>query len=388
MKYSLRNGCVLKLLGRPCLYDIRTDELYKLDDAAFEFLLQCSRGEADVREGEKEFIEYCINEGILAISERPELLTAPLRQSPTPSLRYLELLITNRCNLRCSHCYLGDAKAIDLPLHTIKQVLKEFEAMQGLRVLISGGEAILHPGFWEINEMLPGLALRSVLLTNGTLLTRESLKRLRVNEIQISIDGMEHAHDSLRGKGSFKKAMSALIDALAMGIEVSVATIIHSRNLDDFDAMDEMFRRLGIKDWSVDALCMQGNLRENTEFNPPPDIAGRYLSYGFGSSLHSDPDELDGDNPVLYACGAHLMAVLADGRLAKCGYFGDMPLGTAEDGLEVCWKRLRPIKLDELECDCIHKADCRGGCRFRAYIDGDPLGRDSIKCYAYDIIKP
>ena len=30
----------------------------------------------------------------------------PIKKSPVPSLRYLELQITDRCNLRCRHCYI------------------------------------------------------------------------------------------------------------------------------------------------------------------------------------------------------------------------------------------------------------------------------------------
>jgi MoaA/NifB/PqqE/SkfB family radical SAM enzyme len=36
-----------------------------------------------------------------------------------PSLRYLELQVTWRCNLACAHCYLGPARGVDLPVPLI-----------------------------------------------------------------------------------------------------------------------------------------------------------------------------------------------------------------------------------------------------------------------------
>jgi MoaA/NifB/PqqE/SkfB family radical SAM enzyme len=43
--------------------------------------------------------------------------------------------------------------------------------MQGLRVLLSGGEPLLYSRWQELNELLPDFELRLVLLSNGLLLT-------------------------------------------------------------------------------------------------------------------------------------------------------------------------------------------------------------------------
>ena len=83
-----------------------------------------------------------------------------------PSLRYLELQLTSRCNLTCKHCYLGETTPLDLPAETILRICKEFERMQGLRLLLSGGEPMLHNDFWTLNDALSDFGLRSVLLSN------------------------------------------------------------------------------------------------------------------------------------------------------------------------------------------------------------------------------
>ena len=124
---TLTSHCSLKHLEEPCLYDIRNDELFELGEDAYGFLLDCCRGKKpDVRKQDKEFIQYCLSEDLIAFSENPvQRKTFPL-PAPIPSLRYLELIMTDRCNLQCRHCYLGEARNRDLPFETIQKIADEF----------------------------------------------------------------------------------------------------------------------------------------------------------------------------------------------------------------------------------------------------------------------
>jgi radical SAM protein with 4Fe4S-binding SPASM domain len=237
----------------------------------------------------------------------------------------------------------------------------------------------MHSDFSTINGMLPHLFLRKVLFTNGLLLTRNVLADLHVDEIQISVDGLEQAHDSIRGKGTFRKAMDAVTNALHAGFEVSISTMVHAGNLADFDRMDSLFRDLGIKDWTVDIPCITGRLAAHPDFQVRPETGGRFLSYGFGSGLHGGTEG--------FGCGLHLMAVMADGRIAKCTFYGDRAVGTVEDGLRTCWSRVQPVRLTDLACDCRHRETCRGGCRYRAELLGSDRGKDLYRCSLYGIIE-
>jgi len=376
VNYFLAKECVLKWLETPSVYHIKNDDLYELDDLSFEFLRKCSSDRGCSSE-QVEFIDYCLNEGILT-EDRILLKHPPLIKSPDPSLRYLELQITDRCNLRCRHCYIGDKGNSELSVNQIQKTLKEFEEMQGLRVLISGGEPLIHRKFKEINHMLPDFFLRKVLFTNGLLLNKRILKKLNVDEIQVSIDGLEDAHDSLRGKGTFKLAIEAVKNAIDSGFEVSISTMVHPKNLEDFEEMEKLFKDIGIKDWTVDVPCVTGRLKENDQFSISPELGGKYLGYGFGEGLHSGASG--------FGCGLHLMAVMADGRVSKCTFYSDSPVGRIKDGLRECWQRIKPVRLDELKCDCSYIESCRGGCRYRATLLGDPCGKDFYKCKMYDIL--
>ena len=170
----------LKHLEEPYLFSIETDELYELNLDAYQFLLRLCRGEnPPVPEGDREFIQFCLDEGLITFSDAPAPKKVFLEPSPVPSLRYLEFQITDRCNLKCRHCYIGEGLHCDLPIESIQRVLEEFEEMHGLRLLLSGGEPLLHPQFWTLNEMLRDYSFRSVLLSNGVLMTRDMARKLQ-----------------------------------------------------------------------------------------------------------------------------------------------------------------------------------------------------------------
>ncbi len=374
MRYYLSGRCVLRRLETPSVYDIESDELYELDEDAFEFLACCaSPGGCSSDNGI--FIDYCVQEGIL-VTGPVAVRRAPVVRSPAPSLRYLELQVTDRCNLRCRHCFIGERGSNELSPDEIGAVLSEFEAMQGLRVLITGGEPLLYSRFAELNRMLSGYSLRKVLFTNGSLLTRKILRELAVHEVQVSIDGLKEAHDSLRGEGSFESALNAVRTCAAEGVCVSVSTMVHAKNLGDFDAMQELFDGIGVKDWTVDVPCETGRLEQNRDFLVDPATGGRYLAYGRGEGLHTSTPG--------FACGLHLMSVSAAGGISKCTFYAGREAGTVRDGLLRCWKKIPPVRLAALKCDCAHLEQCRGGCRYRAELLDGPFGRDLCRCALYN----
>jgi radical SAM protein with 4Fe4S-binding SPASM domain len=377
MRCFLAKNAVLRRLETPAVYQKATDELYELDDDSFSLLEKCS-SESGHTVDEGDFSAYCIKEQILT-TDTVRVKRPPLKKSPVPSLRYLELQVTDKCNLRCRHCYIGDGGRCELPVAVIRDVLGEFEAMQGLRVLITGGEPLLHSGFAELNTMLPQFSLRKVLFTNGLMLRDELLEGLNVDEVQVSIDGLEKGHDVLRGEGTFRRTMDSLRRSLERGFDVSVSTMVHAANLGDFGGMEKLFRSLGVKDWTVDVPCAAGRLTGNAEFQVTPEEGGKYLGYGYGGGLHAGASG--------FACGLHLVSVSADGRVSKCTFYADRPAGRIEEGLGECWERITPLSLDELKCDCAQREACRGGCRYRAETFGDPLGKDLYRCSLYDIME-
>lgn len=57
------------------------------------------------------------------------------------------LYITEACQLRCEHCYMGERleRALKMPFGQIIQTLTTWRQMGGSKLTILGGEPTLHP---------------------------------------------------------------------------------------------------------------------------------------------------------------------------------------------------------------------------------------------------
>lgn len=371
---SFTPHCSLKRLEEDYLYDIVRDDLYEVNDEAAAMLARCdgSRTVAELQPT-ADFLEFCVEEDLLQVTEEPEKHDIVPGKAPTPSLRYLEWVVTRRCNLACRHCYLGDSEDEELPPELIEPLLEQFTAMHGLRVLISGGEPLLYRHFDMLNEKIRNYPLRFVLLTNGMLLTKERAHSLNVHEIQISLDGMEKGHELIRGKGSFDRVVAAMEAVRHSGKDLSVATMIHSGNTDEWDEMVSLITGLGAREWSIDYPCVKGRWQEHPDLAVDPAVAAEKMEYGFGASYH-------GTSPG-WTCGRHLAAVLPSGEIVRCGLFPEAVHGNIRDGLAEAWSRIDHIPVDRTECaGCEYADTCGGGCRFRA---GGRSNRDVVMCHLY-----
>jgi len=375
----LHPKAALKDLEMPFVYQAAHDELYEIDDTAMAFLRRCDgTTTGGSLTSEADFVEYAIEEEILEALPGPDPVAIPAALKVVPSLRYLELHLTHRCNLACAHCYLEPDGAGDMPLADAVAVTREFAALGGLRLLISGGEPLLHKELTAFLDQTARERLRRVLFTNGTLVGPETVGRLDVDEIQFSLDGWETGHDRLRGNGAFQRLLSGVEAARAAGIPISFSTMIHRYNLDQFGKMAEFVQATGAIEWGIDVLAEAGSLVRHPELRVPFDEAVPLMEYGFGGGYHGASEG--------YACGRHLMTVMPDGRAVKCGFYMDRPLGNVRDGLAACWGKMDHIPLSALECrDCAVLDECRGGCRFRA---PHPMAPDPAMCRLYGIDPP
>lgn len=323
-----------------------------------------------------------LDEGIILMQNSVHPRIIKVEGSSVPSLRYLLLNITNKCNLSCKHCYLGKSGNVDIEVSRFEKTISKFESMGGLKLMISGGEPLMHSGFWELMEVLPSYELRKVILSNGTLIGQKEAKKLSeyIDEVQVSIDGIR-SHDILRGVGSYEKAMRGVTNLQSFNIPVSIATMAHKYNAEEFDEMQKLFSGMNIISWSVDVPCMAGNLKDNQDIMLDLKKAASHLRYGFGAGAHESTGN--------YTCGSHLCAVSPDGTVSKCGFFEDEPAGNIDDLRaahdKLCKDYLWTLdKLDCHDCEVIH--DCRGGCRFRARQHGGILAPDPLLCYANGVL--
>ena len=373
---GLHPHVALKNLEQPYVYHTGRDELYEIDDSALAFLIRCD-GSARGRDltSDEAFVRFCLDEGLLEMHPQPSPGSVSVGKSALPSLRYLELQLTNRCNLKCRHCYLGPARSDDLNLDDALKIVRAFSDHGGLRLLISGGEPLLYPHLGDFIAGTTGLPVRRVLMTNGTLIERKNIDLLRVDEIQFSLDGWRGGHDLLRGRGTFDRTLRGIRAAADAGIPISLATMIHRGNVDEMKELECFAREIGACEWGVDVPCTAGSFSGNPDLGVPYEEAARLMALAFGGGYHGASEG--------FACGRHLMTVTPTGQALKCGFYADAPLGDACRGLMACWRNLKHIPVEDLECrGCPAIEDCSGGCRFRA---SHPLAPDPVMCALYGV---
>jgi radical SAM protein with 4Fe4S-binding SPASM domain len=150
--------------------------------------------------------------------------------------------VTRRCNLRCVHCYSDsaaqfyDGELTDAECRTVCDDLAGFGVPA---VLLSGGEPLMRPRFFELASYARSLGLRLTLSTNGTLLTppaAEQIKDLGFSYVGISLDGIGAAHDSFRGRdGAFLKAMAAFRNCREVGQKVGLRLTLTRHTVRELD---------------------------------------------------------------------------------------------------------------------------------------------------------
>lgn len=122
--------------------------------------------------------------------------------------------ITRTCNLRCIHCY-SDSEAMrypgELTWEQMQAVVEDLAAYKIPSLLLSGGEPLIHPHFFDLVGLASSKGLKLTISTNGTLITPEKaalLKAAEVAYVGISLDGIGDIHDYFRGKeGAFDAAV-------------------------------------------------------------------------------------------------------------------------------------------------------------------------------------
>ena len=131
---------------------------------------------------------------------------------------------TQKCNLRCRHCY-SEAHNNDTPGElSTRESLSLMDSLRAYNVpvvLLSGGEPLMRQDIFEIAEYGTRIGLRMVISTNGTLLTAENAQKIKQSGIRyvgVSLDGLKDANDTFRGaRGAFDKTMEGFRNCLSIG---------------------------------------------------------------------------------------------------------------------------------------------------------------------------
>ena len=155
---------------------------------------------------------------------------------------------TLRCNLHCKMCFQNkhDRNIEEL---SIDQIEKIFSGMKLSSLHLVGGEIFVRKDIYSILEYFNSIIPNITLQTNGTLIKQDGIEKLKgfdnIKALWISVDGCKETHDSIRGNGSFDKALD-VINKLKDYKKIIINTVIMKENINQLVELYEYFNRLGV----------------------------------------------------------------------------------------------------------------------------------------------
>lgn len=164
---------------------------------------------------------------------------------------------TRTCNLKCVHCYANSENQKyegELTTKEAKQFIDDLGEFKVPVILFSGGEPLIREDIFDLIEHSSKYNIRSTISTNGTLIDKETAKRLKkagVGYVGISLDGIGFKHDQFRGsKGCFDKALIGIRNCLEIGQRVGLRFTINRHN---YNQLEDIFYL--IKEEKIPRVC-------------------------------------------------------------------------------------------------------------------------------------
>jgi len=161
--------------------------------------------------------------------------------------------LTQRCNLACKHCYMDasqEARA-EMSLEEGVRLVDELAALRVPILIFTGGEPLLSRNFYALAFHAREVGLRTVISTNGTLITPEAARLLaeaKIRYVGVSLDSASaERHDAFRGMaGAHARALDGLRNARDAGLKTGLRITLTRDNWQDVPALLNLALEQGI----------------------------------------------------------------------------------------------------------------------------------------------
>ncbi len=154
---------------------------------------------------------------------------------------------TAGCNLRCTHCRRLDVMDAvsrdDMDTARAKAFIDDISSHYKPILVLSGGEPLFRNDILELAAHARDRGLRVALATNGTLVTRQKAKEIKVAgiaRVSISLDGARpESHDRMRGEGNFVRALEGFRHLSEEGVSLQVNMTVTRHNAHELPELYE-----------------------------------------------------------------------------------------------------------------------------------------------------
>ena len=165
--------------------------------------------------------------------------------------------LTRLCSIKCTHCYIGDARWTkdpeEMSTEQTKQLLDHLAASGTLWVCFTGGEALMRRDFKEIWLYAKKKGFILSLFTNATLITEELADfflEYPAFNIEVSIYGAtQTTYEKVSlVKGSHKRFMHGIQNLLDRPqLKWKLKTVVIQENVHELYAMEELAQEWGVE---------------------------------------------------------------------------------------------------------------------------------------------
>ncbi len=186
------------------------------------------------------------------------------------SLPIVVLMAHSRCNCRCVMCDIWQANAMrrELTRDDLQPHLADLRRLHVQRVVLSGGEALMHSNLWLLCELLREFASSITLLSTGLLLETHAEHVVKwCDEVIVSVDGSREVHDSIRRiPNAFDRLARgvAALRARVPGFPVSGRCVLQRQNFRDLPRIIDAAHEVGL-----DRISFMSVDVASTAFNRP-----------------------------------------------------------------------------------------------------------------------
>jgi radical SAM protein with 4Fe4S-binding SPASM domain len=338
--------------------------------------------------------------------------------APTYTLTGCNWELTLKCTLNCFHCgsSAGRVRPNELSLDECFSVADQLIALGCKDLTMIGGEVFLFKGWDRLAAYLSDKGLAINIVTNGYNIGAdeiEQIKRARLVNVGISIDGMQANHNHIRGRSDAFQRLTNSLDLLdAAGIPVCAVTSLMKFNCQDLEDLYSFLLEHHVRGWQIQLVNAMGNLAGKDEITVSLDQVRAVIKFireknrsrrmvvvAADSIGYFDENEthIRGiTSPICYwgSCSAGISSVFIDsvGNVKGCGSLYSNVF--IEDNLRnrsladiwnssnaFAYNRQFSIDLLSGRCkDCAVGSMCRGGCRSSNYFSTQDLYSSAFCC--------
>jgi radical SAM protein with 4Fe4S-binding SPASM domain len=193
---------------------------------------------------------------------------------------------THKCNLSCKHCYSesGNIRESELNTAEAKAVVDQLADTGVTALAFSGGEPLTRKDFFEVAGHAVSRGLYVSVATNGTLLSKEivqKIKQTKIHYVEISIDGATaNTHDTFRGvPGAFDKAITGIKNCVAEDLCACIATTATKSNLEEMPAIIDLAENIGAERFTYFNFIPTGRGKEHFKQDLLPEEREQLMRY-------------------------------------------------------------------------------------------------------------